>query len=421
MDRENLLMIRPLTVTALWVSLTLPVTGCGMDDPRFFADGRNPLVEVLTWWSAPGEAEAVQALIQTHIARNPNARIFNTAVPTSIAMQDLLDRRLGAADPPDLLQVSHRELKQIEQRHPGTLENLDGLFDSFGLRGRVFPEAVLEASQGGKSLAMPVNVHRENGLFYNKALFNAHQLSVPTNIAELIDVCKKFKAAGVTPIATARKGWVMRIMLNSLITGTMGSAAYHAYFTGQSATGLAQLREGIVLLGQILRDYINPDAGEEGFIWANATQALFNGDAAMLFHGDWAQGYLIQLGWRPGIDFGVVAAPGAPDLFVYWVDSLAIPKGAQNTEGAREFLRTVASPEGQVAFNRFKGSTPMRGDLPKEKFDPLGQATLNDFQKARFRMAAPNPVRLDDAVLKFSTDGNVDALMRVLVDGRFEK
>jgi glucose/mannose transport system substrate-binding protein len=416
-------MTRTLTVAALWVGLCLPLGGCGIngDNAHTFVERRDPLVEVLTWWSAPGEAQAMQALIQTHIARYPDARIFNTAVPTSIAMEDLLDQRLRDADPPDLLQVSRRELKQIGQRHPGALESLDDLFDPFGLPGQIFPEAISEASEGGQILAMPVNLHRENGLFYNKALFAAHHLAVPTNITELMAVCKKFKAAGVIPFATARQGWVLRMMLNSLITGTMGSTAYHDYFTGESAAGLTQLRAGIVVLGEILQSYVNPDAGEEGFIWSNATQTLFNGDAAMFFHGDWARGYLVDLGWRPGVDFGVVAAPGAPDLFVYWGDSLAIPRGAKNAKGARAFLRTVASPEGQVAFNRFKGSTPIRGDVPIEAFDPLARATLEDFHRARFRMAAPNPVHLDDAVLKFSIDGDVDALLRVLIDGRLER
>jgi glucose/mannose transport system substrate-binding protein len=413
-------MSRILTVTALWVGFFLPLAGCGEDDARPPDQRREPLVEVFTWWLAPGEAEAMQALIHAHVARHPEARIFNTASKSALVLQDRLEQRLGLRDPPDLLQVTNRELALMESRHPGSLEYLDDLFDAQGLRRVIFPEALAQVVQAGHVVAMPVNLHRENGLFYNKALFEAQHLSPPTTIDELLSVCRKLKAAGVTPIATARQGWILRMMLSSLVSGTMGATAYRNYFTHASATGLTQLRAAIDLLAEILQNYINPDAGEEGFGWTNAAQTLFNGDAAMFFHGDWVRGYLIQLGWRPGIDFGVVAAPGAPDLFVYLADGLAIPKGARNIEGARELLATAASPAGQVAFNRLKGSSPIRADVPKGALDPLGQATLEDFEKARVRMRSPNPVQLDDAVMKFSADWNADALLQALVDSRLE-
>jgi glucose/mannose transport system substrate-binding protein len=413
-------MTRKLIVATLWAAVSLPLAGCGTDDAQSFVRRGEPLVEVLTWWVAPGEAEALQSLIHTHIARYPDARIFNSAAASALATQELLDQRFSHGDPPDLLQVTAPLFEQIKARHPGSLESLNDLFDSLELRHAMFPEAVAQVSAAGQILAMPINLHRENGLFYNKSLFAAHHLEPPTNIAELMAVCRKFKEEGVTPIATSRQGWILRMMLNSLIAGTMGSTVYHDYFTSKTTVGVAQLREAIALLAEILRNYVNPDAGEEGFGWTNAAQTLYNGDAAMFFHGDWVQGYLIQLGWRPGIDFGVVGSPGASDLFVYLSDSLAIPKGARNGQGARELLGTIASPSGQVAFNRFKGSTPVRTDVPTDALDPLGRATLEDFEKAHVRMRAPNPPQLDDAVLRFSADWDGDALLKAFVDNRFK-
>jgi glucose/mannose transport system substrate-binding protein len=414
-------MTRTVTAAALCVGLISTLAGCGMDEVQSPTGRVEPLVEVLTWWLAPGEAEAVQGLIQTHIARYPEARIFNTATASSLAMEDLLDQRLSHGDPPDLLQVTHRELRLIRDRYPTALENLDDLVDSLGLRQKMFPEAIAQVSETGPVLAMPINMHRENGLFYNKALFAAHHLAPPTTIAELMEACKRFKAAGVSPFATARQGWILRMMLNSLIAGSMGSSVYHDYFTSKSAVGLTQMREGIALFATILQNYVNPDAGEEGFGWTNAAQTLFNGDAAMFFHGDWTRGYFIQLGWRPGIDFGIVGSPGASDLFLEWGDSLAIPKGARNARGAREFLETAVSPAGQVAFNSVKGSTPIRGDVPKAALDPLGQSTLEDFERARYRMGSPNPGPLDAAVMKFTVDWDTDSLLQALVNSRFKQ
>jgi glucose/mannose transport system substrate-binding protein len=408
-------------VATVCMVASLALAGCGTGDAGTYVQRRQPLVEILTWWVAPGEAEAVQSLIHTHIDHYPDDRIFNTAISSELATQEMVEQRLSHGDLPDLLQVTAPLFQVIQQRHPGWLQSLDDLYDSLGLRQKIFAAAVAEVTEAGHILAMPINLHRENGLFYNKALFAAHHLQPPTTVAELMAVCKKLKAEGVTPIATARQGWILRQMLNSLIAGTMGSAVYHDYFTSKGTAGVPQIRQAIALLAEILKNYVNPDAGEDGFNWTNAAQTLFNGDAAMFFHGDWVRGYLIQLGWRPGIDFGVVGSPGASDLFIYLADSLAIPKGARNIRGARELLGTMASPAGQVAFNRVKGSTPIRSDVPAGALDPVGEATLEDFKNARVRMRAPNPPQLDSAVLKFSADWDGDALLRAFVDNRFRE
>src|SRR4029079_12525450 len=166
-------------------------------------------------------------------------------------------------------------------------------------------------------------------------------------LAELVGLCGPLKAAGVTPLATSHQGWILRIMFNAIAAGHMGGAAFRDYFTGKNAAAEPKLREALVIFSDLIHRCVNPDAGEPGFGWVNAAQTLFNGDAAMFIHGDWAKGYLTHIGWRPGIDSGFVAAPGTAGLFLYVADGFAIPSGAKNWKGAREFLTMAASPAGQ--------------------------------------------------------------------------
>jgi glucose/mannose transport system substrate-binding protein len=410
-DRQSAVEARRTWCVAMLCAGLLPAgSGCGQGTALADPTTAKPLVEILSWWLAPGEADAVQALIGAHVARHPEARIFNAMANSEEVLQTILADRM-TSDPPDLLQVTLRQLTEIQQRYPGRLQSIDGLFNSLGLRDVVFPEAISDVTKGGRIMAMPVNLHRENSLFYNKAIFAAHHLSPPTTIAELIAVSKALKRAGVTPFATAYQGWVLRIMMTSLATGTMGGPAFRDYVTGKSMAGRQHLRDAITLFGELLQDYVNADASEEAFNWTNAAQVLYHGDAAMLFHGDWAKGYLMQLGWKPGVDFGIVPAPGAPGLFLYLTDALCVPEATTNKPGALEFLGTVASIEGQVAFNRVKGSTPIRKDVPESDLDSVGWGTLNDFVKATIRMPAPNPRSMDEAMLRFAADRDVDALL----------
>jgi glucose/mannose transport system substrate-binding protein len=198
--------------------------------------------------------------------------------------------------------------------------------------------------------------------------------------------------------------------------GVMGIDAYHGYFTGQRSGDVVALRRAIDVYAEVVENYVNPDAGDDGFGWTSAAQAVFNGDAAMLLHGDWSKGYFVQLGWNGDTDFGVVGAPGAASMFLYGVDAFTLAAGARNDAGARSFLLTVASPEGQVAFNRIKGSSPIRPDVPREELDSLGRETLSDLEHARIRMLVRSRPIWEDSLAAFTRDHNREKLLRAFLD-----
>jgi glucose/mannose transport system substrate-binding protein len=396
--------------------------GCGAStgpkvmsaDPAPDAEGHStkPLVELFSWWTAPGEAEALQALVEAHKATHPEARLFNAAAASGESAKQVLRDRLAHGDPPDLLQENAHDLRVSASDGSVRLESLDHLFDALGLRRVIFPEVVNDVTVNGHIVAMPVNIHRENAFFYNARLLEKHHVAPPTTLPQLLDACRVLKRAGVTPIATAHQGWILRIMFNSIAMAEMGTSRYHDYFTGRGPQYAALLRSAIEVFKEILDNYTNSDAGEEGFGWTNAADAVHDGDAAMFLHGDWAKGYLMKLGWKPGTDFGVLGAPGAADLFLYGVDVFAIPEGAQNAAGARAFLETVASSEGQASFNALKGSSPIRADARVDLFDSLGQATIEDLRSARYRMLVRTRRTWDDAFGEFAKTRDVDALLR---------
>lgn len=416
--KDRLKLPRRTLLLAL-ASLVGPTSCRVTRDPNRDAAPAGPqsakLVELFSWWTAPGEAEALQALIATHRQRHPEARMFNAAAASGSRAQALLAERLKDHHPPDLFQKNAHDVPAFLRANPGTLEPLDDLFRELELEQVVYPEVLANLRLDGHYYSMPVNIHRENALFYNVRVFAEQGLQPPTSFAELMQVCKTLKAAGVTPLATAYQGWILRVMFNSIAMGKMGAEHFRAYFRGQVPANDPELRDAVAAFGELLTQYVNVDAKEDGFGWTNAAQAVYNGDAAMFFHGDWAKGYFTQLGWVPGVDFGVVGAPGASEFFLYGVDVFAVPKGALNERGAREFLSTVASPAGQIAFNVIKGSSPIRRDIPRSDLDPLGRATLDDLQDAKIRMLIPSRPGWDDALQQFAKDGDVPAVMRTFV------
>ena len=85
-------------------------------------------------------------------------------------------------------------------------------------------------------------------------------------------------------------------------------------------------------------------------------------------------------------------------------------------DGAKNFLATIGSTAGQVAFNKLKGSTPILPGVPRDQLDSEGRATLDDLQNAKYRMLVVGKDAWDNAMLAFATTRDKDALFQVYVD-----
>lgn len=398
----------------LQLGLPLWLAGCGSDEgPVAASQSDVQEVELLSWWVAASELDALDALLDVHRSRYPNDRIRNTTYSTGTEAQQRLYEQIAAHTPPDLYQENAYDLPEILMDEPGSLASLSEFFEAQSLADSIVPEVLQAVTIDGVVRAMPVNIHRENALLYNKKVFDELGLSPPTTIEELLATCESLKAAGVTPIATSYLGWIQRILFNNLNAASMGSEAFEAFFTGKSPIDEAALRKSIALLDEVLTKYVNDSAADPEFGWTNAASLMIQGKAGMFIHGDWAKGYLVELSYIPGFDFGVVGMPGASDLFLYGVDVFAMLEGAANPEPTKRFLETVGSKQGQIAFNKLKGSTPIRLDVDPGELDPAGQATLEDLRNAKFRLLTRSRATWDAALAAFAADRDADALVAV--------
>jgi glucose/mannose transport system substrate-binding protein len=100
----------------------------------------------------------------------------------------------------------------------------------------------------------------------------------------------------------------------------------------------------------------------------------------MYIHGDWVKGYYQAKGWHAGLDFAEVPAPGTAGNYLFNFDDFAIPANAQNPAAAKAFLSVLASKQGQIAFNGYKGSAPIRNDLDVTLFDTVEQQKIAELE-----------------------------------------
>jgi glucose/mannose transport system substrate-binding protein len=200
----------------------------------------------------------------------------------------------------------------------------------------------------------------------------------------------------------------------------MGAETFDAFIEGditaQDADVQAMIASTIDTFDKVITDYVDVERSTaDDYDWSSAAQDLHDGKAAMLFHGDWAKGYLVHLGWTPGLDFGVLGPPGAEDLFIYGADMFGLPTAAPHPELAKNFLEVVASPEGQVAFNSFKGSTPMRTDV-RDQLDEPGKLSLDRLMSAKVVRPGHGTAAWDSGVETFAKDHDKEAFLQVYID-----
>jgi glucose/mannose transport system substrate-binding protein len=375
-------------------------------------------LEVFSWWVQPGEIEALQALFDLHKSEHPNQRIFNAVEESGPVAKQVLADRLEAGNPPDLFQQNAYEMRAFIAEHPGDVQPLDELFAEQGLADAIAPEVIDAITVDGHIYSVPINAHRENSLFYNKQLFKEHDLEAPATLDDFLAACETLKQAGVTPVAlSTSQSWIISKLFISLAMGSMGGSAFRDYFSGDAPLDEVAFADAIDVLDTVLTNYIDVEqAATDGYGWTQCTEAVFRGDAAMLLHGDWAKGYFSRLGWTPDVDFGVVGAPGASEVFLYGTDVFGVPTGAKHSEEAFEFVRTIASKEGQVAFNTYKGSSPVRFDVPTDEFDPMAQQVIADFENAEIRITLQWQNTWDEALGAFAMDHDHDALLAAFRD-----
>jgi len=334
-------------------------------------------VEVFSWWTAGGEAEGLQAMIDIFNEKYPDVEFINATVAggAGVEAKPVLISRLTGGDPPDSFQV-HAGHELIDTWGVGDyLEPVNFIFEEEGWYD-VYPEDMISIlSKGDDILSVPVNIHRSNVLWYNKAVFEENGIEVPTTFDEFFAAADVLKAAGITPLAMG-EAWTATHLFENVLLGVVGADDYVGLMDGSVKWDSDGVKEAIQTYVDIL-DYVNADNSALG--WDEAAQYVIDGTAAMTVMGDWAEGYFKSKGLTPDVEFGYVPSPGTSGIFMALSDTFCLPKGAPNRDAAIAWLKICGSKEGQDAFNPIKGSIPSRTDADISLYDVYLKSAIDDF------------------------------------------
>lgn len=337
-------------------------------------------VEVLHWWTAGGEAAALNVLKEDLQTKGYGWLDMPVAGGAGANAMTTLKARAAAGNPPTAAQLAGMSVR--EWAGEGALGDV-GAMASAENWDAVLPEAVKGfAIQNGNWVAVPVNIHRPNWLWINRAIFEEHGLTPPTTWEEFNTVARTLKDAGVTPLAHGGQPWQDATVFDDVVLGVGGADFYRKAIHELDPEALdSDTMRAVFDQMRVIRGFV--DDNFSGRDWNLATAMVINGEAAMQLMGDWAKGELVAAGLTPGEAIMCVAAPGTEGSYLFNTDFFAFFDVTEENKAAQQAMASsVMAPAFQEAFNLVKGSIPARTDVSGDKFDACGKKAMADIKAA---------------------------------------
>jgi raffinose/stachyose/melibiose transport system substrate-binding protein len=269
--------MRMRTAAAMMAALTLAL-GTGITSVA-----QEPVT--LTAWIGPVFAEAQQKQLDDWAAATGNT--IETEVFPLPFEQNLLTK-WATGERPDLL-FFHAIGNWLVQLDPET--NLQDL-SAQPFVGRTIPGVLDKAgSYNGKNFAAVLNYPYLDGVFYNKPIFERLGLTIPTNYAELLEVCEAIKAGdpSIAPIYTGGGDtWPLQVPAFMMWNDALKADPDLIGKVNRNEASFADpvFVDGIAKLKELQdKGCLNSDILSATF--ANEQEALITGKAAMVFQGSW--------------------------------------------------------------------------------------------------------------------------------------
>ena len=334
-------------------------------------------IEVLHHWVSESEVAALNVIREGLAAKGFGWEDSAVGGMSGSNAAQALRTRLAAGDPPGAMQFLGYE--GLDWAAQGVVRDLSDLAEANGWNEAIAPQVMNFVAQDGALFATPINMHRQNWVWANKAVLDAAGVAQPTTWAELVAAGPALRDAGVVPLAVGDEAWQIQLIFDSLLVDLHGPEFYRraAIDLDEAALSGPEMVATFDMLREV-RGLV--DDGFVGRDWAVATGMVMSGEAAMQVMGDWAKGEFLAGGLEPGTDFLCFATPTQTPNYLFIIDSFGMftVEDEAVTAAQTALAETIMDPAVQHDFNVLKGSIRARSDIPVDDMDACAQASFAD-------------------------------------------
>lgn len=269
--------------------LVLLAAGAGCGERRPAAPAVPPGATSLTFWhimNYEGPREVLDAAVRRFQAANAGVDVHvqtfdNDAYKTKLSIE------MASRTPPDLFFTwGGGGLAAFAEA--GRVRDLTDALRQNAWRERFLDQPLDFCSRGGRVYAVPVDLSCVV-VWYNAELFQAQGVTPPQTFDELLDLCRKLRAKGITPLALGNMPqWPGAFYFTYLAARTGGTPLF--LDAAARRPGRAFNDPAFVRAGELLRTLVECKAFSTGCNGIDDSQArtqFLNGDAAMYLMGTW--------------------------------------------------------------------------------------------------------------------------------------
>ncbi|WP_459879840.1 ABC transporter substrate-binding protein [Halorubrum gandharaense] len=342
-------------------------------------------LEIVHWWTAGGEEDAYNALLDGFREEHPDIEVVDNPAPggAGSAIDTVIQNRVLDGNPPSTFQIWPGQA-MTPYTDADLLEDIgDSVWDD-EMREAYLDDVVDLSRPAGDLVAVPINIHRLNNLFFNAEVLDsagvdATDIDDPQGLLDALETIDEETDA--TPLAhQTQSPWSTLQLFEAVFLGQQGADDYASFVDGDVESLEDEVREALELLVEYSEHYPE-DAGS--ISWDQGNSQLIQGDAAFLHQGDWAAGqYQGTDDFEYGEDWDMVAFPGTTGVYHSVIDSFVFPTNNPSPEATEQFLNYAGTVDAQERFNPVKGSIPPRTDVPMDEFGPFLTSQFEDFQNS---------------------------------------
>lgn len=439
---------RNLVVWILVLCLVLVVAGCGNNNNNAVntpapapAVDKEPVKEEPK--EEPKEPVTLTFVIANTIDVTPFNKIFEEYTKQTgnkIELQalpggdfdNMIKTRFSTGDFPDLFLMQPGTKQNIKLRAEETLVEWAGEADVWS---RIIPSMKeFQTTANNEIYGVPFGATGMMGIYYNKDVFEKVGVQPPTNYANLIEIAKTVKAAGITPFYEGVKdGWPPQIFY---LTGWVTNVD-----PAIGDEGVQKLDKNELKLADIpaVKDLFmkQKEIKDLGLFQDNVLAGTFDemqnglgeGTVAMAFQLD---GIIPQLEKKFSKEFvtdhiGFFPFPSATDIGTALItppNQLMVPTKVKHAAEAQELIKFMISPEMVNLYYATQPGIPIFEDATSNLY-PVQQTVkdLIDAGKAKVNVQnrlSPTFADLQKTLQTLFINGDVDAALKEFSDN-YEK
>ena len=291
--------------------------------------------------------DAMETVINNFNAANPGIKVNFVQVPDTATV---LQSRAQLNEMPDMFGCTTGNMFELMFE--------DGII--MDLTGQEFlssaePSSLEMSTYNGKNWRLPYSLSCY-GLYVRTDIFEEQGLALPTTWDELMDVCEKLTAAGITPFALPDKTMVYQRMERMMSFMSEDDSEFKQIAAGELEAKDSKLLQNYANASLQIVNYMTPES--LGAEYTESYQQLIAGQAAMTINGGWSLATLKD--YDPDIKVALIPMPnptGEESKVVVSIDTnFCISSSTKHPEECLKFFEYLAQPEVAQVYADKEGS-----------------------------------------------------------------